>query len=880
MTDFAPRFDPREAESRLYKMWEGRELFRAHARSEKPPFTIVIPPPNVTGSLHMGHALNNTIQDLLIRWKRMQGFECLYLPGTDHAGIATQNVVEKELRKEGTNRHVLGRDSFLRRVWAWKEQYGETIYMQLRRLGCSCDWSRERFTMDESYVRAIRTVFVHLFEKKLIYRGKRVINWCPRCMTALSDLEVRRPEGAQPGKLWHIRYPLAEASGRHIIVATTRPETMLGDTAVMVHPKDPRYAGLVGKKAILPFVNRDIPIVADDAVDMKFGSGAVKVTPAHDMNDFEVAKRHGLPAVIVMDETAKMNDQAGPFAGLDRFEARKKVLERLKEMGLLEKEEEHATPVGHCDRCDTIIEPYLSEQWFVKMKPLAAPALDSVKSGRVKFNPERWSKLYLDWMENIQDWCISRQIWWGHRIPVWTCSSGHAFAAVDTPSTCLRCSSGELRQDADVLDTWFSSALWPFATLGWPDETADLKKFYPTQVLVTDRGIINLWVARMIMMGLEFRGKEPFSDVIITATIMDDAGQRMSKSKGTGVDPLILMEQFGADALRFALAMAATGSQDFRFGKNLSVPRTEQARKFITKLWNACRYVATNASATSSEPPDSRGRRLEDRWIDSRLNQTVQRVTESLKSYEFGRAASELYRFVWDDFCDWYIELTKKRLGEEGVRRMLRHVVEVTVRLLHPFTPFVTEELWSRLSFGGPDRLLIQAAWPGTGETNDELEARMQAAFEVVRGVREVRNSHGIGPAETLAVAVSFRNPELRNALAGEVEEIVRRLAAVSKVESGVGLERRPGAARWTGENVSVFVDIAGKFDPAKETARSEKEAAALESQVARSKAQLGNEAFRKARPEMAAELEAKLKELESNLAELKAHIAELKELS
>ncbi|HKS16239.1 MAG TPA: valine--tRNA ligase, partial [Planctomycetota bacterium] len=451
MTDFAPRFDPKEAEPRLYKLWEERELFKAHARSEKPPFTIVIPPPNVTGSLHMGHALNNTIQDLLIRWKRMQGFECLYLPGTDHAGIATQNVVEKELKKEGTNRHVLGRDSFLRRVWAWKEQYGETIYMQLRRLGCSCDWSRERFTMDESYVRAIRTVFVHLFDKKLIYRGKRPINWCPRCMTALSDLEVRRPEGVQMGKLWHIRYPISGEAGRHIVVATTRPETMLGDTAVMVHPKDPRYAGLVGKKAVFPFVNREIPIIADEAVDMKFGSGAVKVTPAHDMNDWEVSKRHDLPAVVVMDETAKMNDQAGPFAGLDRFEARKQVLERLKEMGLLEKEEEHATPVGHCERCDTIVEPYLSEQWFVDMKPLAAPAIEAVKSGRVQFHPDRWARIYLDWMENIQDWCVSRQIWWGHRIPVWTCSSGHVAASVDTPTACETCGSGELRQDADVL---------------------------------------------------------------------------------------------------------------------------------------------------------------------------------------------------------------------------------------------------------------------------------------------------------------------------------------------------------------------------------------------------------------------------------------------
>ncbi|HEU4339604.1 MAG TPA: valine--tRNA ligase [Planctomycetota bacterium] len=876
MTDFAPRFDPHEAESRLYKSWEERGLFTANAGSDKPPFTIVIPPPNVTGSLHMGHALNNTIQDLLIRWKRMEGYECLYLPGTDHAGIATQNVVEKELKKEGTNRHVLGRDSFLRRVWAWKERYGETIYMQLRRLGCSCDWSRERFTMDESYGRAIRTVFVHLFEKKLIYRGKRVINWCPRCMTALSDLEVRRPEGVQAGKLWHIRYPIAGEDGRHIVVATTRPETMLGDTAVMVHPKDPRYSGFVGRKVLLPFVNREIPVIADEAVDVKFGSGAVKVTPAHDMNDWEVSKRHGLPAVVVMDETAKMNDQAGPFAGLDRFEARKQVLERLKEMGLLEKEEEHATPVGHCERCDTVVEPYLSEQWFVKMKPLAPPAIEAVKSGRVKFHPERWARIYLDWMENIQDWCVSRQIWWGHRIPVWTCSSGHVIAAVDAPTECKQCGSGELKQDPDVLDTWFSSALWPFATLGWPEETRDLKRFYPTQTLVTDRGIINLWVARMIFMGLEFRGKEPFSDVIITATIMDDAGQRMSKSKGTGVDPLILMERYGADALRFALAMLSTGSQDFRFGKNLSVPRTEQARNFITKLWNACRYVATSVpEASPGLPPESEWK-LEDRWIASRLNRTIQVVTESFKMYEFGRAASELYAFVWDDFCSWYLELTKKRLGEEVARRMLRHVIDASLRLLHPICPFVTEELSVRL--GGVS--LLRAPWPKPGPVDAPLESRMGAALEVVRGVREVKNRYGIAAAESLPAAVSFRSADLKNALAGEVEEIVRRLAAVSNVESGVNLERRPGAARWTGSEVTVYVGIAGKFDPAKEIARSEKEGAALESQVARSRTQLSNEAFRKAKPEMAAELESKLKEAESKLAELKSRVAELKELS
>jgi valyl-tRNA synthetase len=875
MTEFASRPDPKESEPRLYQDWEKRELFKAQARSEKPPFTIVIPPPNVTGSLHMGHALNNTIQDLLIRWKRMQGHECLYLPGTDHAGIATQNVVEKELKKEGTNRHVLGRDSFLRRVWQWKEQYGQTIYMQLRRLGCSCDWSRERFTMDESYVRAIRTVFKRLYDRKLIYRGHRVINWCPRDLTALSDLEVRRPEGETPGKLYHIRYPVAGEAGKFLVVATTRPETMLGDTAVMVHPKDPRYEGLVGRKAVLPFLDREIPIIADEAVDPGFGSGAVKVTPAHDANDFEVGKRHGLPSVVVMDETAKMNDKAGPFAGLDRFDARKKVVEQLEAKGLLEKVEDHPTPVGHCDRCDTIIEPYLSEQWFVDMKPLAAPAIESVKAGRVRFHHDRWSKVYLDWMENIQDWCISRQIWWGHRIPVWTCPGGHALAYVDPPPECATCGSGDLRQDPDVLDTWFSSGLWPFATLGWPDETADLKKFYPTQVLVTDRGIINLWVARMIMLGLEFMGKEPFSDVIIHATIMDDAGQRMSKSKGTGVDPLILMEQFGADALRFALATLATGSQDFRFGKNLSAQRTEHSRNFITKLWNVCRFISTGAPGKAEGLPAGWDARLEDRWIVSRLNATVRSVTESFGAYEFGRAATELQSFLWDDFANGYLELTKQRLQEGTARGILRHAIDTLLRLLHPICPFVTEELWSRLEERG-GKPLLRADWPAGGPVDADLESRMRVPFEIVRAVRDVRSRYEIAASEPLEASMSFRDPSIMSGLGGDVEEIVRRLANVSSLKVG---EKGAGDARVTGADVTVFVRIAGKFDAAKEAARSEKEAAALEGLIAQTRAKLANEAFRKAKPEMAAEFEAKLKENESKLADLKARIAELKEL-
>ncbi|MBI2932427.1 MAG: valine--tRNA ligase [Planctomycetes bacterium] len=876
--EFATRFSPKDVEPHVYKMWEAENLFAADAASRRDSYTIVIPPPNVTGSLHMGHALNNTLQDILIRWKRMDGFEALYLPGTDHAGIATQVVVEKDLRKtEGKTKEQLGREEFIKRVWGWKEKYGNTILYQLRRLGCSCDWSRSRFTMDEAYSRAIRTVFVSLFKKGLIYRGLYVVNWCPKDLTALSDLEVTRPEETPKGKLWYMKYPIKGEANTFITVATTRPETMLGDTAVAVHPKDARYLSIVGKTAVLPFVDREIPIVADEIVDPSFGTGAVKVTPAHDANDFEIARRHTLKAVTVMDPRGVMNENAAGFKGLDRFVARERVVEALREKGLLVKEEDYPTPVGRCYRCDTIVEPYLSDQWFVRMKTLAAPAEAAVRGGDLRGLPERWGKVTLDWMENIRDWCISRQIWWGHRVPVWYCPCGEAVAAVEDPRECPKCRGRALEQDGNVLDTWFSSALWPFATLGWPEETEDLEKFYPTRVLVTDRGIINLWVARMIMSGLEFRGEKPFSDVIIHATIMDDQGQRMSKSKGTGIDPLTLIDQYGADALRFALTWLSTGSQDFRFGATQSRRRTEEARNFLTKFWNAARFVATTAGDAAPTPP-AEGLTLEDRWILSRLNSSIGTVTAALGKYEFSDAAQALYRFVWWDFCDWYIEHAKRR-KDEAVKRVLAHVIDVTLRLLHPIAPFITEEIWQRLRASGPKRtgFLMKAEWPqeDPARRDPSLERRMELVFEVVRAMREVRTRYDIAPVEPLAAVVSAKDKETAGVLR-EGADTVKHLANLSNVEIGTDLDRPKRWASVHVEDAVVHADVVGKFDPAMERQRTEKRLGEVRGLVEQTQGQLANPKFRQAKPELAAQLEEKLAGLREQSSQLEEHLREL----
>jgi valyl-tRNA synthetase len=871
--DFATRFDPKEAEARLYKAWDDAGCFRADAESPKPPFTMVIPPPNVTGSLHIGHALNNTIQDILARWKRMEGFEVLWLPGTDHAGIATQAAVEKAVKKdERKTRQDLGREEFLKRVWVWKEKYGATILNQLRRLGSTCDWSRTRFTMDEAYSRAIRHVFVSLFKKGLIYRGLAIVNWCPRCLTALSDLEVEKPDAPPPGKLWHIRYPVKNAPGAYVTVATTRPETMLGDTGVAVNPSDPRYTDVVGKTLVLPLLGREIPVVADAFVDAQFGSGAVKVTPAHDPNDFECGKRAGLKAIVVMDEKAVMNENAGPYRGLDRFEARKKIVADLEAQGALVKVDEHPTPVGVCYRCATVVEPYLSEQWFVAMKTLAAPAVAAVKAGDVRFVPDRWSKVYLDWMENIRDWCISRQIWWGHRIPVWYCPSKHAIAATEAPSACPDCGSAELRQDEDVLDTWFSSALWPFATLGWPDESPDLEKFYPGQVLVTSRDIINLWVARMIVSGLEFRGDKPFSDVVIHATIMDDEGKRQSKSKGTGIDPLEIIDVHGADPLRFALAWSTRGTQDLRFGKRLSAQRVEMARNFVTKLWNAARFAAQKSPGLNTAAPAG-APEVEDRWIQSRLSTTVASVTEALDRYEFGEAAELLYKFVWDDFCDWYIELSKRR-SDAWVGCTLGRILDASLRLLHPFIPFVTEEIWQKLERPG---FLLQAAWPepAAAARSPELESRMALVFEAVRAVRELRTRNNIPPKTALDVVLSARD-EATGKLLQEGVDILRSQANVGDAAIGVALAKPKLSGVVASTSFTLYVPLAGKIDVPAEIERARKEIEAVRSQIAQAEKQLSNEEFRKRKPELAAEIEGKLQAFRARLSELEAHVRDL----
>ncbi|MGB4483327.1 MAG: valine--tRNA ligase, partial [bacterium] len=732
-------YNPRVVEDKWYQYWMEGDYFRPTIDPEQEPFTIVIPPPNVTGALHMGHALDNTIQDVLIRWKRMTGVPTLWLPGTDHAGIATQARVVESLAQEGLTPQDLGREKFLERTWQWKEQYGGRIIEQLKRLGASCDWSRERFTMDEGCSRAVREVFVSLFEKGLIYRGDYIVNWCPQCGTAISDIEVEHEE--EEGKLWHFRYPLIDGEG-YVTVATTRPETILGDTAVAVHPEDERYRDLVGKRLVLPGVGRQIPIVADPYVDPEFGSGAVKVTPAHDPNDFLIGLRHGLEQVVVMAPDGTMNENAGKYQGMDRLECREALVADFDREGYLVKVEDHLHAVGHCSRCDTTIEPLLSKQWFVRMKPLAEPALEAVRQGQIRFVPERFTKIYCDWLENIRDWCISRQLWWGHRIPVWYCQDcDEIIASREDLNQCPHC-GGEVEQDPDVLDTWFSSALWPFSTLGWPDDTEDLNYFYPTSVLVTGRDIIFFWVARMIFMGLEFMQEEPFREVLIHGLVLDSQGRKMSKSLGNGIDPLEVIEEYGADTLRFMLMTSTTPGNDMRFYWE----RVENCRNFANKIWNASRFALMNLTDFQPEgiEEDQLAYSMADRWILSRLNRTIARVTEELEEYQLGEAATTLYEFIWGEFCDWYIEMIKPRLyaKEDGEGRrtsqyVLWKVLETTLRLLHPFMPFITEEIWQHLPHGGPS--ICVAPWPEAGDTDPAVEEEMERIMAVIRGVRNIR---------------------------------------------------------------------------------------------------------------------------------------------
>ena len=878
--DMPSAYDPSKVEGRWYRFWEERGYFHDRPDPSRTPFSMVIPPPNVTGSLHMGHALNNSLQDFITRRRRMQGLATLWLPGTDHAGIATQNVVERKLQEEGKSRWEMGREAFLREVWAWKEKYGSTIIEQLKKLGCSCDWQRQRFTMDDDYCRAVRRVFVSLYREGLVYRDNYIINWCPRCCTALSDIEVEHAE--VDGHLWHIRYDLEE--GGHIEVATTRPETMLGDTAVAVNPQDERYRHLVGKRAVLPLLGRPLPIIADDFVDPAFGTGVVKVTPAHDPNDFEMGRRHGLPEVNILTPRAVINGEGGPYEGLDRYEARQAVLRDLQEQGRVVRTESHRHAVGHCYRCRTVVEPYLSEQWFVRMRPLAEPAIRAVEEGRIRFVPERWSKIYFDWMYNIRDWCISRQLWWGHRIPAWYCRScGETLVSEEDPEGCP--CGGELEQDPDVLDTWFSSGLWPFATLGWPEQTADLDYYYPTSVLVTGFDIIFFWVARMIMNGLHFMGDVPFREVFITALIRDELGKKMSKSSGNVIDPLDVIEEFGCDALRFTLGHIAVPGRDIF----LSRERIEGSRHFCNKIWNASRLVLMNLDGFRlPEEPRRKGLLLEDRWILSRLARLVEEVDGDFEAYNFSEACKALHDFFWSDFCDWYLEMAKLRLyGKDGAARettqgVLWEALETFLRLAHPVMPFITEEIWQRLPHRGES--IMKARWPEPrpADLDAAAEEEMARLQEVIGCVRRIRSELRVPPARQVPVLLMAENPERRDELAAQLDHLLA-LARLSRADFVEEVGDPSGYARGVAAGVEVFIPLkaaleaAGGFDA--EVKRLRRELARLEEDASGARAKLGNPQFLERAPaEVVEKQRSKLRELEEKAEKLHEQLRLLEE--
>ena len=844
-------YDPASTEAKWYNSWLEQGLFHADVNSGAPPFSIVIPPPNITGSLHMGHALNNTLQDILTRWKRMEGHNVLWMPGTDHAGIATQNVVEQQLADEGTDRHALGQDTFVERVWAWREESGSTIVEQLKRLGASCDWERERFTMDEALSRAVREVFVRLWEDGLIYRDYYIINWCPRCLTALSDLEVDYHEIA--GHLYYIRYPLADGSG-HITIATTRPETMLGDTAVAVHPEDDRYRHLVGQTAVLPLAARRLPLIADEHVDPAFGTGTLKVTPAHDPYDFEIGLRHGLDQVIAIDERACMDVPELPYHGQDRFTARDNIVEDLRAQDLLEKIEDHPHSVGHCYRCQTIVEPTLSLQWFVKMKPLAEPAIAAVKEGRTRIVPKGWEKTYFEWMYNIKDWCISRQIWWGHRIPAWLCAScgQYTVSREDTIEACGHCGASEITQETDVLDTWFSSALWPFSTMGWPDQTKELALFYPTSVLVTGFDILFFWVARMIMMGLKFMGDVPFRDVYIHALVRDERGEKMSKSKGNVIDPLIMMENYGTDALRFTLAALAAHGRDIKLSEQVITGY----RNFANKLWNATRFVLMRLEDYDPTAPVEEATELADRWILSRLSRLEFTVREALESYKLNEACQAIYQFVWHEFCDWYVELVKPRLATPGssrdtARSVLVRVLDRSVRLLHPFMPFLTEEIWHHLP--GTDGSVTVAPFPAASKAgiDENAEADMARLIEAVAAIRTVRGEMNLKPGMTVDVYIRPADGE-SGALYIEHAVYLTDLARVGALHVDPDATKPARAAVTIVEGAEIFIVVDEAMDlvVAEEQKRLEKELKIVRRELTMVEKKLANEDYLTKAPE------------------------------
>ncbi|MBW1989078.1 MAG: valine--tRNA ligase [Deltaproteobacteria bacterium] len=878
-TELSKTYEPAEAEARWYAFWEREGLFSGDPEPGKPPYSIVIPPPNVTGKLHMGHALNVTLQDILCRYRRQKGDNVLWVPGTDHAGIATQNVVEKQLAAEGKSRHELGREAFIKRVWEWREEYGGAIIHQLKRLGASCDWSRERFTMDEGLSRAVRKVFVELYHQGLIYKGDYIINWCPRCRTALADLEVEHED--REGGLYHILYPWADGDGG-VVVATTRPETMLGDTAVAVHPEDERYPDH-GRKVVLPLMNREIPLITDTYVDREFGTGALKITPAHDPNDFEIGRRHNLPSVKVIADDGTMNEQAGPYAGLDRFAARKRIVEDLKAKGLLKSVEPYTHAVGHCYRCKTVVEPNLSKQWFVKTKPLAEKAMDAVKREKTVFVPGHWTKTYYEWMENIRDWCISRQIWWGHRVPAWTCPScGELIVSMEDPDACPTCGDANLEQETDVLDTWFSSALWPFSTLGWPERTPELSRFYPTSVLVTAFDILFFWVARMMMMGIHFMEDVPFKDVYIHALVRDAEGKKMSKSKGNVIDPLSVMDDLGTDAFRFTLAAFAAQGRDIK----LSVERVEGYRHFINKLWNAARFTLGHVSGMKGDPaaaapaPAS----LPDRWILSRVDEVAKTVERELEAYRFNEAAGALYQFVWHEFCDWYLEAIKPVLYKEagdperaatlGVLRRTFHDILV---LLHPFIPFVTEELYHRLP--GTSGSIMRASFPALALPRDrEAEQGMALVMELVTAIRNVRSEMNIPPAKTLSVVIHPADEGAVEALS-QNSRLVENLARLDSLSVSMEAARPKGAATALVQGHTVYVLLEGVMDWDRELARIDKDIAKVEAEMGKLDKKLANPGFvQKAPPEVVEKVKAQREELAEKQERLKTNIARVRE--
>ncbi len=862
MDEFLKEYNPKNIEDKWYNFWLKKGFFKAKIDKNRKPFTIVIPPPNVTGVLHMGHGLNNTIQDILIRWKRMQGYEACWIPGTDHAGIATQNVVEKELLKTtGRTREDIGREEFLKKVWEWKEQNGGIIIQQLKKIGASCDWDRERFTMDEGLSNAVKEVFVRLYEKGLIYRGEYIINWCPRCTTALADDEVDYKEHS--AKLYYIKYPLKD-SNEFIVVATTRPETMLGDTAIAVNPEDERYKHFIGRKAILPLVNREIPIIADKIVDMEFGTGAVKVTPSHDPNDFEIGKRHNLLFINIMTEKAQMNENVPEkYRGLDRYECRKAVIEDLKLLGLIEKIDDYTHSVGHCYRCDTVIEPYQSTQWFVKMKPLAEPAIKVVEQGKIKFYPERWTKVYLNWMYNIRDWCISRQIWWGHRVPVWYCNDcDEIIVSRDEPKECPKCKSTNLYQDNDVLDTWFSSWLWPFSTMGWPNDTPELHYFYPTDVLVTDPGIIFFWVARMIMAGLEFMKEIPFSNVHIHGVILDAQGRKMSKSLGNGIDPLEVVEKFGADALRYTIVSITPSGQNLL----LSMDKFTIGRYFANKIFNAAKYVFMNYKNEKILNINELELDLADKWIISRLQKLIETVTSAFSRYRFQEASLALNNFIWHQFCDWYLEISKIGIykSDEKTRiktfSILFYILENSMKLLHPVMPFITEEIYQKIPNKKDESIMI-SRWPEKNDLliDEESEQGMEIIQHIVSSIRNIRALMGIKPEQEIKVIISGEEEDKID-LVKRGASYIKFLARVSDIKYGIGLKRPSHSAINVTDNLEIFIPLKGLIDFKKESERLKKETDEIKTEIEKLRKKLSNRNFIEKAPE---HIVAKVKEKE-----------------